>query len=287
MGYKILIFLCIFSLFLNQAIADPVGNEVTVSLNTEINETTCMPDCSCATDTCTGETCSDGCSGTCAGTKNCDSGGGGSPGGSSSSSSKPEETQTNCSTEWICGDWSDCINDRQKRYCHNECNETLTDIKACEGSLGGGKIECGDGTCQSIESCDDCSEDCGECKDGEVVINLPPKEERDPIEKKEGNFWLDFWLRMCGLLFLLIVGRWAFSPMKSKTIEKPKATIETPKKTYPDVEKFKKRIYAANKEYKSVLEDSVYHYKNVIGLKKRLRDSMDYLNNAYSRLNKK
>ena len=36
---------------------------------------TCTPDCSCSSNTCSGSTCSDGCGGTCAGTKYCGSGG--------------------------------------------------------------------------------------------------------------------------------------------------------------------------------------------------------------------
>lgn len=56
---------------------DDFSSYLGTALHTDVqivNETTCVPDCSCAANTCTGSTCSDGCGGFCAGTKDCGGG---------------------------------------------------------------------------------------------------------------------------------------------------------------------------------------------------------------------
>jgi len=64
----------------------------------------CIPDCSCASNTCVGNTCSNGCpSGTCSGTKSC-----------------------TCTPNWQCTAWSTCSGGTQTKTCTdaNDCGTT-------------------------------------------------------------------------------------------------------------------------------------------------------------------
>ncbi len=89
----------------------------------------CTPSCGCASSTCKGSTCSDGCGGKCDGTKSCGGGGGGG-------------------TTPTCGDGT--------------CNGAET-CSSCAKDCGECPSVCGDSKCTGLETCGTCSSDCGEC----------------------------------------------------------------------------------------------------------------------------
>lgn len=72
----------------------------------------CKSVCTCASSTCKGTTCSDGCGGTCPGIKTC-------------------TVVTNCTSSWTCTSWSQCVNNKQTRTCSdsNLCEPSSSSIK--------------------------------------------------------------------------------------------------------------------------------------------------------------
>ncbi len=79
----------------------------------------CNPDSSCASNTCIGNSCSDGCGGSVPGTKDC---------------------TPSCTTDWQCTDWSICSASIQTRTCTDSNTCGITDgkpveSKACEEFL--------------------------------------------------------------------------------------------------------------------------------------------------------
>jgi len=124
----------------------------------------CSPSCSCASSTCTGSTCSDGCGGTCNGTKNC-------------STPPPEKcaqcNQTNCCDDncYYYAPARTCVGNRMSGcYCKAASTPTSTPTatptptpQACVPSLS----ECDDGQ-------DVCGDEAGE---GDTCIHLYGEDE--------------------------------------------------------------------------------------------------------------
>ena len=92
-----------------------------------------------------------------------------------------------CKPSWTCSDWGECSQENlQTRICtdENECGTSEnkpSEIQACtytppapeEGTQERG---CGNGVCESDETCETCEEDCGSCppsREAEVTPHSP------------------------------------------------------------------------------------------------------------------
>lgn len=87
-----------------------------------------------------------------------------------------------CEPSWSCSGWSECSSEGiQTRTCadENECGTSQgkpSEIQACTYTPEEGTQErgCGNGVCESEESCELCPEDCGECPStGEAEVTPP------------------------------------------------------------------------------------------------------------------
>ncbi|MBN2102324.1 MAG: hypothetical protein JW716_05640 [Candidatus Aenigmarchaeota archaeon] len=168
-----------------QVEADPVIDETTfyyVETCDADGDTHTIPEC--GGDDCNdndaavypGASCETGCSNTGAtydatctctgGTDTCYKGGGGGTYGGGGG-------YYSCTPDWICTDWSECMeSETQTRTCEdtNKCGtdtnkpaETQTCTYVAPPKFEGPLVVCGDGACEGDETCNTCEEDCGTC----------------------------------------------------------------------------------------------------------------------------
>ncbi len=117
----------------------------------------CISDCSCAANTCTGQTCSDGCGGTCSGTKTCTVTNPGLANWSACSSN------SQCSSNW-CG-----CNGSSTMLCLPNSNYPKTCVSACQPSCS-----CAANTCTGQTCSDGCGGTCQGTKNCQISdSNLP------------------------------------------------------------------------------------------------------------------
>jgi hypothetical protein len=87
-----------------------------------------------------------------------------------------------CTENWVCTEWTSCMNGVQTRTCTDANNCGTTNNKPSESqpctTTGGGSSEvkplgttiCGNGECEDGEDCGNCPEDCGVCGAGAGAI---------------------------------------------------------------------------------------------------------------------
>jgi len=73
-------------------------------------------------------------------------------------------TNTSCTSNWTCGNWSDCLSGIKTRTCSdlNTCQATKLENQTClTGAV------CGNSVCESTagETCSSCAIDCGACQE--------------------------------------------------------------------------------------------------------------------------
>jgi len=126
----------------------------------------------CGDAACTsGESCSS-CSRDCGTCPNNPPGGGGSGGsgaGASGNQSKGSFTAPPgpCKEDWVCSEWLECFNSKQKRICvdRNSCGSTLDKPLESQKCISTTLSSvCGDKKCDKDESCSSCEKDCGKCR---------------------------------------------------------------------------------------------------------------------------
>ncbi len=144
-----------------------------------------------ATDTC------DGIDNNCDGVDNgCGGGGGGGGGGrtyycgdglcygTETCETCEEDCGECCEPSWTCSDWGECFpSNSQTRECtdENECgtrDNIPSEIRTCTYAPS---IVCGNGICETGETCETCENDCGVC---------PPGGETETEEPPTGGFGL-------------------------------------------------------------------------------------------------
>jgi parallel beta-helix repeat protein/cysteine-rich repeat protein len=118
--------------------ADGLNDTLDPGCHTDYNETnsssynaTKDSETYCGDTVCeTGESCSS-CAGDCGVCTSTDTGSGGGGGGGGGGSTTATAT-TNCTEDWVCGDWSECIGSKQTRNCN--------DVNLCESLKKAGTI---------------------------------------------------------------------------------------------------------------------------------------------------
>jgi hypothetical protein len=75
------------------------------------------------------------------------------------------QTGSSCTPNWSCSGWSSCTNGQQTRGCAdiNSCGTTSNKPIESQACTQQAQTYCGDGTCNSGETCQTCPQDCGQC----------------------------------------------------------------------------------------------------------------------------
>lgn len=282
---KLISFFLIFIFFLSFVSATPLAND---SSDIIIN---CTPDCSCATDTCIGSTCSDGCGGTCAGTKDCSSSGGGS------------------TKKYQCNDGID--ND----------GDGLCDFNSCY--INGIRLPRDPG-CTSYYDDDESSEVIEEPVNEteeiiiEEIIEEPEVNETteeiieeiviEPEENITGEVnasWVEepeeesnlliFSLILLGLITLFFGLPWLYKQLKGIKLPERKPKIkpivqkpipQLPKKTYPEVEQLKQKLNNINKDIINMFGKSLTYYSGILKFRSNIKNKSFILFRTYDTLNR-
>lgn len=283
---KILSFFLIFLFLLSFVSASPLANDSSGIL---IN---CELDCSCAADTCTGNTCDDGCGGVCAGIKSC--GGGSSSGGSSRKYQCNDRIDND--GDGLC-DFNGCyINsirlsrdtDCESYYDNSESSSVIEEPinETIEEPIIEPEINQTEEINETIEPTIEPQENIT----GEVNVSLGEEEPEDYsfIQILSGI--------LIGLILLFFGVPWLIKRLKNikpaykykRPIIKPiiQKPIIQPQKTYPEIEQLKAKIKVIDHDLTRLFKNTYDRYSEILNFRNNIHNKSSILFKTYDTLNK-